>query len=157
MDRTSNIVAGRKCVGVLWAKQPLPLFKDFTQDALDLLILSLIIKNPTNSKLHTRPFQRIAGTVSQLLGFAQMLERISVLDPLLGGPASKFVRLQSSFAALISHTVCSFVRLSILLPGFQAQFLGFVKLIQSRSEEHTSELQSQSNLVCRLLLEKKKK
>src|SRR2546430_9055136 len=27
----------------------------------------------------------------------------------------------------------------------------------TRSEEHTSELQSQSNLVCRLLLEKKKK
>src|SRR5688572_32588879 len=29
--------------------------------------------------------------------------------------------------------------------------------IAERSEEHTSELQSQSNLVCRLLLEKKKK
>src|SRR5688572_31544703 len=29
--------------------------------------------------------------------------------------------------------------------------------IGARSEEHTSELQSQSNLVCRLLLEKKKK
>src|SRR2546430_12399045 len=29
--------------------------------------------------------------------------------------------------------------------------------IAARSEEHTSELQSQSNLVCRLLLEKKKK
>src|SRR2546430_11290162 len=28
--------------------------------------------------------------------------------------------------------------------------------VQLRSEEHTSELQSQSNLVCRLLLEKKK-
>src|SRR2546430_11039294 len=28
---------------------------------------------------------------------------------------------------------------------------------RQRSEEHTSELQSQSNLVCRLLLEKKKK
>src|SRR2546427_3698910 len=28
---------------------------------------------------------------------------------------------------------------------------------RARSEEHTSELQSQSNLVCRLLLEKKKK
>src|SRR2546427_2345879 len=28
---------------------------------------------------------------------------------------------------------------------------------RNRSEEHTSELQSQSNLVCRLLLEKKKK
>src|SRR2546430_8311908 len=31
------------------------------------------------------------------------------------------------------------------------------RLLQPRSEEHTSELQSQSNLVCRLLLEKKKK
>src|SRR2546430_6699312 len=30
------------------------------------------------------------------------------------------------------------------------------KSARSRSEEHTSELQSQSNLVCRLLLEKKK-
>src|SRR2546427_5593838 len=30
-------------------------------------------------------------------------------------------------------------------------------LSRGRSEEHTSELQSQSNLVCRLLLEKKKK
>src|SRR2546427_8984449 len=29
--------------------------------------------------------------------------------------------------------------------------------LRYRSEEHTSELQSQSNLVCRLLLEKKKK
>src|SRR5688572_32364615 len=29
--------------------------------------------------------------------------------------------------------------------------------VSARSEEHTSELQSQSNLVCRLLLEKKKK
>src|SRR2546430_9063950 len=31
------------------------------------------------------------------------------------------------------------------------------RLLERRSEEHTSELQSQSNLVCRLLLEKKKK
>src|SRR2546427_3092385 len=34
--------------------------------------------------------------------------------------------------------------------------LGAIGYIMSRSEEHTSELQSQSNLVCRLLLEKKK-
>src|SRR5688572_31070016 len=31
-----------------------------------------------------------------------------------------------------------------------------LQLMMDRSEEHTSELQSQSNLVCRLLLEKKK-
>src|SRR2546430_12539556 len=30
------------------------------------------------------------------------------------------------------------------------------RVVSPRSEEHTSELQSQSNLVCRLLLEKKK-
>src|SRR2546427_7930034 len=30
------------------------------------------------------------------------------------------------------------------------------RMLDDRSEEHTSELQSQSNLVCRLLLEKKK-
>src|SRR2546430_13262286 len=36
-------------------------------------------------------------------------------------------------------------------------FIGhFARRLRRRSEEHTSELQSQSNLVCRLLLEKKK-
>src|SRR5688572_30916372 len=34
---------------------------------------------------------------------------------------------------------------------------GYRNRQRKRSEEHTSELQSQSNLVCRLLLEKKKK
>src|SRR2546430_4215200 len=34
---------------------------------------------------------------------------------------------------------------------------GSTDFLEQRSEEHTSELQSQSNLVCRLLLEKKKK
>src|SRR5256885_8483003 len=33
----------------------------------------------------------------------------------------------------------------------------FSRAVPSRSEEHTSELQSPCNLVCRLLLEKKKK
>src|SRR5260221_8310981 len=33
---------------------------------------------------------------------------------------------------------------------------GFLDVIWERSEEHTSELQSHSDLVCRLLLEKKK-
>src|SRR5437016_7447363 len=36
-------------------------------------------------------------------------------------------------------------------------FLFSALVISSRSEEHTSELQSLTNLVCRLLLEKKKK
>src|SRR2546430_7468636 len=42
-------------------------------------------------------------------------------------------------------------------PGTEGQLaLGMLKvMVDERSEEHTSELQSQSNLVCRLLLEKK--
>src|SRR5256886_5079204 len=35
------------------------------------------------------------------------------------------------------------------------EIFGWLKTVGLRSEEHTSELQSQSNLVCRLLLEKK--
>src|SRR2546430_11261444 len=43
-----------------------------------------------------------------------------------------------------------------LLTGVKAAFTEFLAGKPERSEEHTSELQSQSNLVCRLLLEKKK-
>src|SRR2546427_7808302 len=44
----------------------------------------------------------------------------------------------------------------IIRKGKASKPTEFGKLVQVRSEEHTSELQSQSNLVCRLLLEKKK-
>src|SRR5256886_13628207 len=39
----------------------------------------------------------------------------------------------------------------------RAHWIALPRSRGARSEEHTSELQSQSNLVCRLLLEKKKK
>src|SRR2546427_9035283 len=42
-------------------------------------------------------------------------------------------------------------------PAYSPTPVGWTKVYETRSEEHTSELQSQSNLVCRLLLEKKKK
>src|SRR2546427_1066467 len=45
--------------------------------------------------------------------------------------------------------------LRLALPGSQTRLAA--RVAEPRSEEHTSELQSQSNLVCRLLLEKKKK
>src|SRR2546427_10067294 len=49
-----------------------------------------------------------------------------------------------------------------LPPAFRVAYaicfvLSILYSVPPRSEEHTSELQSQSNLVCRLLLEKKKK
>src|SRR2546430_7801661 len=44
-----------------------------------------------------------------------------------------------------------------IIPAFDFKFNGATdEFDEQRSEEHTSELQSQSNLVCRLLLEKKK-
>src|SRR2546427_7572233 len=46
----------------------------------------------------------------------------------------------------------------VIVPPISAMWVGKRRLRHGkRSEEHTSELQSQSNLVCRLLLEKKKK
>src|SRR5205085_8479110 len=42
-------------------------------------------------------------------------------------------------------------------PRYACRASGSLFISPRRSEEHTSELQSQSNIVCRLLLEKKKK
>src|SRR3712207_7420151 len=44
-----------------------------------------------------------------------------------------------------------------LVRDFSSQNLGLMATHVDRSEEHTSELQSRQYLVCRLLLEKKKK
>src|SRR2546427_5002285 len=54
---------------------------------------------------------------------------------------------RSFFARGLVH--CSRLAVPATVAGAQRRI--------ARSEEHTSELQSQSNLVCRLLLEKKKK
>src|SRR5438309_5296251 len=54
-----------------------------------------------------------------------------------------------------SHAVVRHGLKQILADEFKRATFGLVS--QDRSEEHTSELQSQFHLVCRLLLEKKKK
>src|SRR2546430_4282496 len=48
------------------------------------------------------------------------------------------------------------VKVTIMFRGREMVHQDIGRRILDRSEEHTSELQSQSNLVCRLLLEKKK-
>src|SRR2546430_13364403 len=47
-------------------------------------------------------------------------------------------------------------KVSTLSPSLPEVDIPSDDVLKDRSEEHTSELQSQSNLVCRLLLEKKK-
>src|SRR2546427_3286432 len=69
-------------------------------------------------------------------------------------------------STLFPYTSSSDLALFAALQATTAQQLGLPQVLTvaanttggvTRSEEHTSELQSQSNLVCRLLLEKKKK
>src|SRR6266571_3468852 len=58
-------------------------------------------------------------------------------------------------STLFPYTTLFRSRHRAALPG-QAGRLRLHRTLRSRSEEHTSELQSHVNLVCRLLLEKKK-
>src|SRR2546430_7773365 len=59
------------------------------------------------------------------------------------------------YTTLFRSLGCDFAQGYLISPPMPAaEVPAFIQ--QARSEEHTSELQSQSNLVCRLLLEKKK-
>src|SRR2546427_4720219 len=61
-----------------------------------------------------------------------------------------------NFRQWMPHAIHPLIESGILLASITAVALNIFFNGASRSEEHTSELQSQSNLVCRLLLEKKK-
>src|SRR5690606_41829413 len=79
-------------------------------------------------------------------------------------PSSKNIiaRLQQKYWAGQGHKVSKTLKENdslgnfkiIETPGHSAGHISFFR--EKRSEEHTSELQSRENLVCRLLLEKKK-
>src|SRR2546427_6025010 len=64
---------------------------------------------------------------------------------------------RSPFCRRVPETTCASVSLTTRNPTAAPPTSLQVRATRSRSEEHTSELQSQSNLVCRLLLEKKKR
>src|SRR5690606_31119691 len=60
--------------------------------------------------------------------------------------------------SLFTNWDCSIASHAVSLVSVFLQMAGVAQLVRaSRSEEHTSELQSRENLVCRLLLEKKNK
>src|SRR5690606_40262103 len=82
------------------------------------------------------PGLRVAGTLSPPMGFDR--------DPLLLEEAVEAVRRASPDVLFVA-----------LGAPRQERFIQAQKA-RLRSEEHTSELQSRENLVCRLLLEKKK-
>src|SRR2546430_7204025 len=69
-------------------------------------------------------------------------------------PIFHLYAVQRARSLLPAH--CSLFYLALDVPGDGLSRLVERRAGHVRSEEHTSELQSQSNLVCRLLLEKKK-
>src|SRR5260370_36765238 len=87
--------------------------------------------------------QAAGGTVAALTG-AFLLNRIARFDLSLSRLRDALALIV--FGGLASAMVSASVGVSVL----------YATHVQARSEEHTSELQSHLNLVCRLLLEKKK-
>src|SRR5690348_17788109 len=83
-----------------------------------------------------------------------------------GGFSSPSMESQQAVDALQQGLHTSFTNVLVIFtsdaltaddPRFAAQADAAVARLKGRSEEHTSELQSPVHLVCRLLLEKKKK
>src|SRR5437016_10471261 len=86
---------------------------------------------------------------STLFPYTTLFRSVSVY------PVPVLLRLKSKKVATPLTAATGVVPLRIAPPGFVPS--ATVTLPVKRSEEHTSELQSLTKLVCRLLLEKKKK
>src|SRR5256886_7646842 len=87
-----------------------------------------------------RPLHRGAATAAALLLSAYPPNRLTAQRPLQATDYYKLV--------VVANPELS--------PDGRRVAFAVTTVVEDRSEEHTSELQSQSNLVCRLLLEKKK-
>src|SRR5256886_15938093 len=90
-----------------------------------------------------RGLAQVSLPLGMLLGQDMALVRVVPSQPARAGQPDALA--QRTLGFLFGHRS---------LPALRG---GAKSAISGRSEEHTSELQSQSNLVCRLLLEKKKK
>src|SRR2546422_7504114 len=86
------------------------------------------------------------------------MNRRPVLGTMLTPPAPIDDMNCSTYGSLrtIAATACCFSRMASNEMSWAAS-VNAMREKQQRSEEHTSELQSRLHLVCRLLLEKKKK
>src|SRR3989475_1767205 len=98
------------------------------------------------------PETRLAGITS---GGAWLVERLHKDLNLPGNPSVLSSALHRDDFAQRGMATSAQTQIDFDVNG--ADILVLDDVLYTRSEEHTSELQSQSNLVCRLLLEKKKK
>src|SRR3989475_4214763 len=107
-----------------------------------------VVIDPTNLVQNTmtaiRTLEQINNQIRQLQNEAQMLMN----------QARNLASLPSSVVGQLRANLATTERLIAQARGLAYDVTNLDR--EFRSEEHTSELQSQSNLVCRLLLEKKK-
>src|SRR5688572_32549769 len=106
---------------------------DLPQGTLDLLILKTVALGPIHGYAIAQRLQQISRDVVQVPGGSLY-------------PALHRLENRKLVTAEWRQTET----------GREAKFYRLTRSGRARSEEHTFELQSQSNLVCRLLLEKKK-
>src|SRR2546425_13350965 len=110
---------------------------------------------------------RVLNSFDMIAIFVAIVLFISNAGVIPGAGASAFIYWILGFLAFLIPGAIVTGQLGLMFPGegsiyvwtnkaFGA-FLGFFAGFCARSEEHTSELQSLAYLVCRLLLEKKKK
>src|SRR5437667_5585994 len=129
---------------------------DLVQGTLDLLILKTISLEPKHGWAIAKRIQQISGEVLQvqqgsLYPALHRLEQKAWIKAKWKetetGRQAKFYSLTAAGRAQLEKEAENWSRLSAAIN----------LVVETRSEEHTSELQSHHDLVCRLLLEKKKK
>src|SRR2546430_6684587 len=101
---------------------------------------SIRITGSTNRRLRVFAVVQIAASFMLLAGASMLLKTL--------------ISLQTAQTGLDMQHVLA---INVPVMKYDKTPQQVVDFYKDRSEEHTSELQSQSNLVCRLLLEKKKK
>src|SRR5256885_12720313 len=94
-----------------------------------------MIRRPPRSTLF--PYTTLFRSLALVLAVARLLTSAGALKLLVAGTALAHLVGSVAVGAALGYALAAYVR-------------------QFRSEEHTSELQSPCNLVCRLLLEKQK-
>src|SRR2546427_8269428 len=103
----------------------------------------------------------MAGYSKGARGLFVLMREIGILTDTAVSPSLRRRQPSSRYAIHAGRNLPDkefrYLRTVIVTAAVYRGFGNELCLAADRSEEHTSELQSQSNLVCRLLLEKKKK
>src|SRR5687767_4825938 len=131
---------------------PVPLSGDFRRDFP--FFYDLVAKNEANI---STLYQLDAFDWTILILYFTILTVLAIYGVYRIKQVFEFWRYRSLPPVPAGHfTDEELPRITVQLPLFNEMYV-VNRLVKARSEEHTSELQSLAYLVCRLLLEKKKK